>query len=204
MDLSVFATATFLLPDLGKEKLCSVLIFGNMFFNIVVRINHDNFASRGAVGRTHTIVSLQTRIRRKDGTENFGGSVYVLDGFLQRDFVLWVFMCLINFSVSLFRLPRRRLPRPTGLFSGYHTEGYDARTDAFKLTGYHVCRVTIPELPRSIQTSGYRRVITPAGSYFSSHRLIRQYFHNNNNTFPPSLAHTARTHSTEHLLVAEV
>ena len=33
---------------------------------------------------------------------------------------------------------------------GYHAEGYYARTDTFKLTGYHVCRVTIPELPRSI------------------------------------------------------
>ena len=45
------------------------------------------------VGRTHTIVRLQTRIRRKDGTENFGGFVYVLDRFPQRDFGLWFFMC---------------------------------------------------------------------------------------------------------------
>ena len=47
-----------------------------------------------AVGRTHTIVRLQTRIRRKDGTENMGGFVFVLDGFLQRDFELWVFCVL--------------------------------------------------------------------------------------------------------------
>ena len=85
--------------DSSKEKLCSILVFGNVLFNIVVRINHDNVASRGAVGRTHTIVRLQTRIRRKDGTENFGGFVYVLDGFLQRDFVLLVFMCSINWRV---------------------------------------------------------------------------------------------------------
>ena len=69
----------FCFPDLGKEKLCSVLVFGNVCFNIVVRINHDNVASRGAVGRIHTIVRLQTRIRRKDGTEIFRGFVYVLD-----------------------------------------------------------------------------------------------------------------------------
>ena len=69
----------FVFPDLGKEKLCSVLVFGNVCSNIVVRINHDNVASRGAVGRTHTIVRLQTRIRRKDGTENFGAFVFVLD-----------------------------------------------------------------------------------------------------------------------------
>ena len=68
----------FWFPDLGKEKLCSVLVFGNVCFNLLVRINHDN-VSRGAVGRTHTIVRLQTRIRRKDGTENFGGFVFVLD-----------------------------------------------------------------------------------------------------------------------------
>ena len=68
-------------PDLGTEKLCSVLVFGNVLvcFHKVVRINHDNVASRGAVGRTHTIVRLKTRIRRKDGTENFGGFVFVLD-----------------------------------------------------------------------------------------------------------------------------
>ena len=135
-----------------------------------------------SVGRTHVIVRLQTRTRRKDGTENFGGFVYVLDGFLQRHFLLWVFMCSINFSIfsgslfrlprrglprptALFRLPRRGLPHPTGLFSGYHAEGYHARAYAFKLTGYHVCRVTTPELPRTIQTSGYRRVITPAGGF---------------------------------------
>ena len=81
-----------------------------------------------------------------------------MDRFPQRDFVLWVFMCPINFSLyhaegyharRSFRLPRRGLPRPTALFSGYHAEGYHARTDAFKLTGYHICRVTTPELPRS-------------------------------------------------------
>jgi len=93
----------FCFPDLGKEKLCSVLVFGNVCFNIVVRINHDNVASRGAVGRTHTIVRLQTRTRRKDGTENFGGFVYVLDGFPQRDFVLWVFMCPIRGESAMYR-----------------------------------------------------------------------------------------------------
>ena len=75
------------------------------------------------------------------------------------------FLCARLIPVSLFRLPRRGLPHPTALFSGYHAEGYHARTDTFKLTGYHVCRVTTPELPRSIQTSGYRRVITPAGGF---------------------------------------
>ena len=83
---------------MGKEKLCSVLVFGNVGFIIVVRIYYDNVASRGAVGRTHTIVRLQTKIRRKDGTENFGGFVYVLDGFVQRDFVLWVFCVLGEFQ----------------------------------------------------------------------------------------------------------
>ena len=56
----------------------------------------------------------------------------------------------VSFTGPLFRLPRRGLPRPTALFSGYHAEGYHDRTDAFKLTGYHVCRVTTPELPRFI------------------------------------------------------
>ena len=146
-------------PDLGKEKLCSILVFGNACLNIIVRINHDNVARRGAVGRAHTIVRLQTRTRPNDRTENFGGFVYVLDGFLQRDFLLWVFMCSINFSlfsVSLFRLPRRGLPRPYRCIQanrlprlqGYHslqvTISYHTRATTLHINfwvqaGYHTC-----------------------------------------------------------------
>ena len=105
---------------------------------------------RGAtgVGRTHTIVRLETRIRRKDGTENFGGFVYVLDGFPQRDFVLWV-LCARLISVA-FPATTPRATTPHRSFVGYHAEGYHARIDEFNITGYHVCRVTTPELPRSI------------------------------------------------------
>ena len=105
----------------------------------------------------------QESVERWNG--DFGGFVYVLDRFPQRDFGLWVLyarLISVSFSGSLLQ---RRLPRPTALFSGYHAEGYHARTDAIKLTGYHVCRVTTPELPRSKQTYGYRQVITPAGSF---------------------------------------
>ena len=130
--------------NLSKEKLCSILVFGNLRFNVVVWVNHDNVASRGAVGRTHTIVRLETRIRRKDGTENFGGFVYVLDGFPQRDFVLWVFMCPINFI--LFCLL-------SCLFSGYHAKGYRAPSIPHGLSRlYHHCTATTPvyisRLPR--------------------------------------------------------
>ena len=45
------------------------------------------------------IVRLLTRIRRKDGSDHFGGFVYVWDGPPQRDFVLWVFMCLNNITL---------------------------------------------------------------------------------------------------------
>ena len=55
----------FCFPDLGKEKLCSILVFENACFNVIVRINHDNVPSRGAVGRTHIIVRFQTRIVEK-------------------------------------------------------------------------------------------------------------------------------------------
>ena len=156
----------FCFPDLGKEKLCSILVFGNVCFNIVVRINHDHVASRGAVGRTQTIVRLQTRTRRKDGTENFGGFVYVLDGFLRRDFVLWVFMCSINFSVSfpsipegyhaprvsLFRLPRRGLPRPKCL-------SFPATT------------------PRATTPHPYPRAITPLSPLLGYHACVYIYIH---------------------------
>ena len=53
----------------------------------------NDISSTPSVGRTHIVVRLQTWNRRKDhGTENFGGFVCVLDGFPQRDFVLWVVM----------------------------------------------------------------------------------------------------------------
>ena len=70
-------------------------------------------------------VRLQTRTRRKDGTENFGGFVYVLDGFLQRDFLLWVFMCSINFSLFFWVSFPATTPRATtpAALSGYHAEG---------------------------------------------------------------------------------
>ena len=121
---------------LSKEKLCSILVFGNVRFNKVIQINHDNVASRGAVGRTHIIVRLQTWNRRKDhGTENFGGFVYVLDGFPQRDFVLWVFMsdkyqsilCLFCFYF-------------VSLFSGYHAPSILHGLSRL----YHHCTATTP------------------------------------------------------------
>ena len=89
-------------------------------------------------------------------------------GFEQRDFVLWVFVCSVNFSVfSGYHAEGYHAPPiPYGHHAeGHNAEGYHARTDTFKLTGYHVCRVTTAELPRSKQTSGYRQVITPAGSF---------------------------------------
>ena len=93
------------------------------------------------VGRTHTIVRLQTRIRRKDGAEKFGGFVYTLDGFLQRDFVLWVFMCPINIQCLYFRLPR-----PTvSLFPAYHAKGYHAPSIPHGLSRpYHHCTAITP------------------------------------------------------------
>ena len=76
---------------------------------------------------------------------------------------MWVFVCSVNFSLfSGYHAESYHAPL---IPYGYHAEGYHARTDTFKLTGHDVCNVATPELPRSIQTSGYRRVITPAGSF---------------------------------------
>ena len=95
---------------------------GEVAFFLYVSNVFNNVQNVQCVGRTHTIVRLQRRIRRKDGTENFGGFVFVLDGFAQRDFVLWVldfelwvFVGSFNFSESLFRLPHQGLQCPTGL-----------------------------------------------------------------------------------------
>ena len=153
MDFSVFANATFLFSRFELKKTLYVVfsyLFANLRFDIVVRTNHHDVASRGAVGRTHTIVRLETRICRKDGTENFGGFVYVLDGFLQRDFCCG-FLCArlisVSFSVSLFRLPRRGLPRPYGCIQanrlprlqGYHTRATTLQINFWVQAGYHTC-----------------------------------------------------------------
>ena len=180
----------FCFPELGKEKLCSVLVFGNVCCNIVliliVRINHDNVASRGAVGRTHTIVRLQTGNRRKDhGTENFGGVVYVLDRFPQRDLMLWVFMCPINIipfcRLSIFRLPRRGLPRrglPRPIYTARATTPLPPLHSyhAWVYPGYHAKGYHAPYLPP--------RAITPV----CSSRLSHQSYH-----APPSLVHRVIT-----------
>ena len=106
----------------------------------------------------------QESVERWNG--DLGGFVYVLDRFPQRDFGLWV-LCARLISVCLLSWfsTTARATTPHRSLSGYHAEGYHARTYAIKLTGYHVCRVTTPELPRSKQTSGYRQVTTPAGSF---------------------------------------
>ena len=89
------------------------------------------------VGRTHTIVRLQTIIRRKDGTENFGGFVHVLDGFLQRDFVLWVFVCSVSFSLS-FPATTPRATTPHQYAQGYHALTTTARLSRLCIyPGYH-------------------------------------------------------------------
>ena len=77
--------------------------------------------------------------------------------------MLRVFVCPVN--ISLFSGYHAEDYHAPPIPYGYHAEGYHTRTDTFKLTGHHVCRVTTPELPRYMQTFGYRRVITPAGSF---------------------------------------
>ena len=68
----------FCFPDLGKQFSTVVFWYSAMYVTKIIRINPDNVASRGAVGRTHIIVRFQAGNRRKDhGTENFGGFVYV-------------------------------------------------------------------------------------------------------------------------------
>ena len=138
-----------------------ISVFGNTCFNIIVRINHDNVASRGAVGRTHTVVRLQRRIRRKDGTENFGGFVYVLD--LHNGIFCCCFLYARLISVSLFRLPRRGLPRPTDTprtitpippLHGCHACVYISRLSRHSLVillGYHTQAITL----HHTRTGGY-------------------------------------------------
>ena len=86
----------------------SILVFGNVCFNIV-RINHDNVASRGAVGRTHTIADC-----RQESVENMERRISGVSYMYWMDFYNGILccglLCARLISVSLFRLPRRGLP----------------------------------------------------------------------------------------------
>ena len=134
--------------DLSKEQLCSILVFGNVRFYKVVRVNHDNVASRGAVGRTHTIVRFQTKSVEKM-ERRISGVSYMCWMDFHNAILCCGFLCarLISFySVSilflfclffsLFRLPRRGLPR-----RGLPRPIYTARaiTSLPPLHGYHAC-----------------------------------------------------------------
>ena len=118
------------------------------------------------VGRTHTIVRLQTRIRRKDGMENCGGFVYVLDGFPQRDFVLWVFMCPINislFCVSFVSSLSFPATTPRSTTPHLYRTGYHAFTTTAQLP-----RLSLSRLPRH-SSLFYSWVITPELSRSTTH-----------------------------------
>ena len=101
MDLSVFTNATFFVFQIWVNN--SVVFWcSGMYVTKIIWINHDNVASRGAVGRTHIIVRFQAGNRQKDhGTANFVGFVYVLDSFPQRDLGLWTFMYPIDIILFL-------------------------------------------------------------------------------------------------------
>ena len=135
----------------------------------------------GYVGRTHIIVRFQTRSRRKHGTENFGGFIYVLDGFPQRDFVLWVFMCPINIipflSLVYISATTPRATTPHQYRTGYHAFTTTAQLSRLRIyPGYHAKGYHAPYLPP--------RAITPV---YSS-RLSHQSYH-----APPYLVHRVIT-----------
>ena len=87
--------------------------------------------------------NFRTRIRRKDGTENFGGFVFVLD--LYNGILCCGFLCARLISVS--RLPRRGLSRPYRYIQanrlprlqGYHTRATTLQANFWVQKGYHTC-----------------------------------------------------------------
>ena len=95
-----------------------------MYVTKIIRINHDNVASRGAVGRTHIIVRFQTGNRRKHQFErriswvsymswiDFHNGIWGC-GFLCTLLITLYFVSILSlFCVSISRLTRRGLPRP--------------------------------------------------------------------------------------------
>ena len=125
----------FCFPDLSKENLCSILIFGNVCFNIVVRINQDNVASMGGCWT----YSHHCQIADKNPSKRWNGK---FRGF--RICIGWISttgFCIVGFYVPdkiqslFFRLPRQGLPRLI----------YTPRTITPRaITLYHHCTAITP------------------------------------------------------------
>ena len=106
-------------------------------------------SKRRCVGRTHTIVRFQTRSRRKRGTDNFGGFIYVLDGFPRRHFVLWVFMCPINI-IPFLSLVYISATTPRATTPHLYRTGHHAFTTTAQLSRLCISRLPRQGLPRPI------------------------------------------------------
>ena len=82
----------------------------------------------------------------------------MLDGFSQRDFVLWVFVYPIN--IILFLL----------LFHGYHAEGYHAPSIPHGLPRlYHHCTAITPVYISRLPRQGLPRPIFTSTCYHTRH-----------------------------------
>ena len=112
----------------------------SLFLSDILASHSSEHMSCTFVGRTPSIVSFRTRIRPNDGSEKFGGFVYVWDGFLQRNFVLWVFVCPNNITLFFDFIFASNLC----LFYGYHAKGYHAPSILQGLSRLHHCTATTP------------------------------------------------------------
>ena len=102
--------------DLSKETLCSILVFGNVRFNIVVRINHDKVASR----ELDVLTPLSDC--RQESVEKMEQRISGLSFMCWMDFHNGILCCgfyvpdkfhsLLSSLLSLLRLRRQGLPRP--------------------------------------------------------------------------------------------
>ena len=110
---------------------------------------------------------------------------------LQRDFVLWVFVCSVNLSL-FFRLPRRGLPRPYRYIQanrlprlqGYHTRATTLHENFWVQAGSHLRVVFLlfflssantSVLPQQQPQRSHRAWGTPHGraQHALSHRACR-------------------------------
>ena len=153
MDLSVFANATFFFLDLSKDKLCSILVFGNVRFNILVRINHDNVASRGLLDvltplsdcRQESVEKMERRISEVSYMcwMDFHNGILCC-GFLCARLISFSFVSIASFVSFPATTPRATTPHL--YLTGHHAQGYHAFATTARLsrlfrslpfTGYH-------------------------------------------------------------------
>ena len=137
----------FCFPDLGKEKLCSVLVFG--IWECMFHYSSPDKSWQCCEQGGCWTFSHHCQIADKNPSKRWNGKFRgfrICDGFPQRDFVLWVLCARL---ISVYFVSILCLFCLFSLFSGYHAAGYHAPSIPHGLSRlyHHYTATTLDSFP---------------------------------------------------------